>query len=158
MLTIKQIAKAQAAGVRLDVLVGGPAWTRPEPKEVATVIAMIEDYTRDEIAQMLGYSMGSTNHPIHRIISGERTIPYGSWCILCDLAGFGKIWQIKAPDLIRELERINADLDACDEILAEEIEYDAAFYDEIHAEIKALIKRAVQIKACLVKNFGVIAC
>lgn len=60
-------------------------------------------------------------------------------------------------NLIEELKKVNKDLEACEEILNDGIDYGIDFYNEVHAEIKSLIKKSVAIKGRLAKEFGVIA-
>lgn len=60
-------------------------------------------------------------------------------------------------NLIEELQKINKELAACEEVLNDGIDYGIVFYKEVHAEIKSLIKKSVEIKGRLTKEFGVIA-
>ena len=60
-------------------------------------------------------------------------------------------------NLIEQLSKVNADIEACEAVLNDGIDYGQEFYDEVHAEVKSLIKTAIRIKGQLVKQYGVVA-
>lgn len=60
-------------------------------------------------------------------------------------------------DLTVELNKINKDLIAGEEILNDGIDYGQEFRDEINKEIKSLVSRATEIKKQLKDRCGVIA-
>lgn len=60
-------------------------------------------------------------------------------------------------NLIEQLEKINKDLKACEEILDDGIDYGIEFYKQVHEEIRSLILKSIHIKGRLVKEFGVVA-
>ncbi len=44
-----------------------------------------------EVAQLVGLSDART---VRRWTSGDSSIPYAAWALLCDHAGIGKIWTM----------------------------------------------------------------
>ena len=63
-------------------------WTQPSVEEIRTAVAM-SGYSQEEFAKKIKV----TGRTVRRWVSGEKTIPYAAWCILCNEAGLGKIWK-----------------------------------------------------------------
>ncbi|SMG61585.1 transcriptional regulator [Paraburkholderia susongensis] len=69
----------------------GASWTQPTGPEIREVLRLAE-LTGGAAAKLLGLS-DSGGRQVRRWISGETDIPYSAWAILCDMAGFERIWN-----------------------------------------------------------------
>jgi len=67
-------------------------WVQPTPAEVRTVL-QIAGLSSAQAADLVGVS---DSRVIRRWKSGESKIPYLPWAVLCETAGFGRIWTFTA--------------------------------------------------------------
>jgi hypothetical protein len=67
-------------------------WMQPMPSEVRTVLK-IAGLSNAEAARLVGVSDGRI---LRRWTSGESKVPYSAWAVLCEAAGFGRIWTFTA--------------------------------------------------------------
>lgn len=66
-------------------------WEPPTAAEVRAIITKT-GMTGSEVARFLGInSKGS--RVIRRWAGGEDHIPYSAWALLCDRAGYSRIWE-----------------------------------------------------------------
>ena len=63
-------------------------WDYPSPTEIK--IAMQAAGWRNVDFHK---SIGVFDRTVRRWISGEKTMPYATWCVLCAQAGYGEIWK-----------------------------------------------------------------
>lgn len=71
-------------------------WAQPTGEEVREILHRINPPTGlsgAETARLLGIHSG---RQIRRWTGGDAEIPYAAWAILCDMAGFPRIWVKKA--------------------------------------------------------------
>ncbi|CAD6560694.1 XRE family transcriptional regulator [Paraburkholderia sabiae] len=68
-------------------------WERPRGAEVQEVVRRIGLSGR-AVARVLGLSEHG-GRQIRRWISDDAPINYPAWAILCEMAGFGRIWRGK---------------------------------------------------------------
>ena len=47
------------------------------------------------VADLVGLSEKGGGRQVRRWISEESHIPYAAWAILCEVAGLGKIWEVR---------------------------------------------------------------
>ena len=64
-------------------------WQQPSPEEVKEILRRL-NLKGSEAASLLGLSQGGRQ--IRRWTGGDAQIPYASWAILADMAGFPRIW------------------------------------------------------------------
>src|SRR5690606_20287807 len=67
-------------------------WVQPTPSEVRAVL-QIAGLSGAEAARLVGMS---DSRVIRRWTSGESKIHYSPWAVLCETAGFGRIWTFTA--------------------------------------------------------------
>ncbi|MGY6259087.1 XRE family transcriptional regulator [Paraburkholderia caledonica] len=70
-------------------------WQQPTGVEVREVISRT-GLTGRGVADLVGLSEKGGGRQVRRWISEESHIPYAAWAILCEVAGLGKIWEIRA--------------------------------------------------------------
>jgi hypothetical protein len=66
-------------------------WEPPTPAEVRAVITEA-GLTGSGVARFLGIS-SKGSRVIRRWAGGEDQIPYSAWALLCDKAGYRRIWE-----------------------------------------------------------------
>ena len=64
-------------------------WEQPDSEQVRAILKLA-GLTGGEAAKLVGLSDGRT---VRRWTGGDSLIPYAAWAILCDKAGYGKIWE-----------------------------------------------------------------
>jgi hypothetical protein len=64
-------------------------WEQPGAEQVRAILTLA-GLTGSAAASILGISDGRT---VRRWTGGDSIISYANWAILCDLAGYGKIWE-----------------------------------------------------------------
>lgn len=64
-------------------------WTPPTAAEIHAVINKT-GLSGSEVARLVGVSGGRT---VRRWTGGEVDIPYAVWAMLCEQAGYGRIWK-----------------------------------------------------------------
>jgi hypothetical protein len=65
-------------------------WERPSGPEVQEIVRRVGMSGRG-VARLLGLSEHG-GRQVRRWMSEEAPIPYSAWAILCDIAGFERIW------------------------------------------------------------------
>lgn len=68
----------------------GAGWICPTPEEIRTLM-QIAQLTGSKAATLTGMKDSRT---VRRWIGGDTPIPFSSWAILVEYAGFGKIWSV----------------------------------------------------------------
>ncbi|HCU0050496.1 TPA: transcriptional regulator [Proteus mirabilis] len=68
----------------------GSGWVCPTPEEIRTLL-QIAQLTGSKAAALTGLKDSRT---VRRWIGGDTPIPFSSWAILVEYAGFGKIWGV----------------------------------------------------------------
>ena len=68
----------------------GAGWVCPTPEEIRTLL-QIAQLTGSKAATLTGLKDSRT---VRRWIGGDTPIPFSSWAILVEYAGFGKIWGV----------------------------------------------------------------
>jgi len=68
----------------------GAGWICPKPEEIRTLL-QIAELTGSKAATLTGLKDSRT---VRRWIGGDTPIPFSSWAILVEYAGFGKIWGL----------------------------------------------------------------
>lgn len=66
-------------------------WEQPNGEEIREVLRLAS-FTGGRAARELGLGMKG-DRTVRRWISGESSIPYTAWALLCDFAGLGTIWR-----------------------------------------------------------------
>jgi hypothetical protein len=64
---------------------------------------------------------------------------------------------MNAQRLINLLTKANLELEACEEVLNDGIDYGQDFYNELNEHINTVVKTASRVKDILVKRYGVVA-
>lgn len=82
--------------LRPETLQPGNSFTEPTPEEVRTILR-VAGLTGGEAAIFLGMRRGGSRI-VRRWCSGDATIPYSAWALLCWKAGAGLIWTPKRDD------------------------------------------------------------
>lgn len=75
-------------------------WVQPTPSEVRTLL-QIAGLSCAQAADLVGMS---DSRVIRRWKSGESKIHYSPWAILCEVAGFGRIWTFTARPKANQAE------------------------------------------------------
>lgn len=81
------------ATLRLETLLPGRCFVEPTPEEVRLILREA-GLTGGEAAAFLGMGRGGSR-VVRRWCSGDASIPYSAWALLCWLAGKGQIWTPK---------------------------------------------------------------
>lgn len=76
--------------LRPETLQNGAKYAEPTPEEVRTIIREA-GLTGGGVAAFLGMRNGGSR-VVRRWCSGDASIPYSAWALLCWLAGKGQIW------------------------------------------------------------------
>ena len=63
-------------------------WDHPSPTEIKTAMQAAGWRSVD-----LHKAMGVFDRTVRRWTSGEKPMPYATWCVLCAQAGYGEIWK-----------------------------------------------------------------
>jgi hypothetical protein len=72
------------------LLAADEGWQRPSGPEVQEIVRRVGMSGRG-VARLLGLSEHG-GRQVRRWMSEEAPIPYSAWAILCDIAGFERIW------------------------------------------------------------------
>ena len=85
--------------IRIECLRPAVGWVQPTGEEIREVLRLAGSHseaktslTGAKTAKVLGLG-AKGDRTVRRWISGESSIPYAAWAILCDLAGFETIWK-----------------------------------------------------------------
>lgn len=66
-------------------------WEQPTGEEIREVLRLAS-FTGGRAARELGLG-AKGDRTVRRWISGESSIPYAAWALLCDFAALGTIWR-----------------------------------------------------------------
>ena len=69
-------------------------WQQPTDVEIREVIDRT-GLTGRAVADLVGLSEKGGSRQVRRWISEESHIPDAAWAILCEVAGLGKIWEVR---------------------------------------------------------------
>ncbi|MEX3555939.1 MAG: XRE family transcriptional regulator [Burkholderia gladioli] len=83
--------------IRPECLRPAPFWIRPMGAEIQEVVRRAGLSGRKAESYLGLPPVGGRQ--IRKWISGESSIPYAAWALLCDAAGLGQIWRIEIDAL-----------------------------------------------------------
>ncbi|WP_080434433.1 MULTISPECIES: transcriptional regulator [Burkholderia cepacia complex] len=78
--------------IRPECLQPAKHWAEPTGPELQEVVRRA-GFSGRAAEAFLGLSAKSDGRTIRKWISGETSIPYSAWALLCDAAGLGIIWR-----------------------------------------------------------------
>ena len=84
------MSESQQLIIRPECLRAAAEWTQPNGAEVEEMIRRTGLGAR-AVARLLGLSENGRRR-VRRWIDEEAEIPYTAWALLCDLAGYERIW------------------------------------------------------------------
>ncbi|MCO1459920.1 XRE family transcriptional regulator (plasmid) [Burkholderia multivorans] len=84
------MTQAQQAAVRPECLQPARLWMEPTAGEIRLVLDKC-GFTRRNASIFLGIEQSGRS--VGRWLSGEHSIPYSAWALLCARAGLGYIWE-----------------------------------------------------------------
>nr|WP_234480819.1 XRE family transcriptional regulator [Paraburkholderia aspalathi] len=77
-------------------------WARPSGSEIQEIIRRTGLPGRG-VARVLGLSENG-GRLVRRWVGEDAEIPYAAWALLCDLAGFERIWLNSTPRPVSDVE------------------------------------------------------
>lgn len=83
--------------IRPECLQPAPFWIRPTGAEIQEVVRRAGLSGRKAESYLGLPPVGGRQ--IRKWISGESSIPYAAWALLCDAASLGQIWRIASDEL-----------------------------------------------------------
>jgi hypothetical protein len=75
------------------LLPASQGWEKPTGPELREVIRRA-GLTGGQVADLLGLSEKGGGRQVRRWISGDSSIAFSAWAILCEVAGMGQIWAV----------------------------------------------------------------
>jgi hypothetical protein len=82
---------AVQTSIRPECLQPAVNWMEPTGAEIQEVIRLA-GFSGRSAADFLGLA-DKSGRQLRRWISGDASIPYSAWALLCDAAGLGRIWE-----------------------------------------------------------------
>ncbi|KGW11404.1 putative transcriptional repressor protein korC [Burkholderia pseudomallei MSHR4000] len=78
--------------IRPECLQPARHWAEPTGAEIQEVLRRT-GFSGRAAEAFLGMSSKSDGRSVRKWISGESSIPYSAWALLCHVAGLGAIWE-----------------------------------------------------------------